>query len=504
MKFLAILRDSIREAMDYKVLYFLFALSALVILVVASVTYKAEPAEKGLEEIVSRLPGGTGKLGQPGGPMKYTIEDFKHLNEAQPVWQGEFRGVLVASQDDNRRGPAMVEVQDGERKEKKNDKAKDMPSALRLLTLVDIIQRQRNGDLEEKEDQATFEKLTKLISETVGEVERMQKRAGGQPLPPDVMIGLFTESQNKVAALVSHVQLTRFLKNSLASSGTLTVTELKFKEEKDRTFRFDLECKARPETVRTWPHTPVLFFGALKLPFTTGIAPVVQNVETWIVTGWGAGLTLLLSTIITAFFVPSMMRKGTIDLLISKPIHRWYLLVCKFIGGLSFMFFSTVVIIAGIWLVLGVRTGLWSTGFLLGIFVLTLQFAILYAVSVFMGVVTRNPIACILITCAWWFILYLAGSAYIIVDMFREADFMPKWVVTTTEVIHYALPHYRELDILSSRFIAHDLLPADSPDLANIDRMAQSIKWPTSLGITFGFIALLLGLASWRFTVKDY
>src|SRR5262249_25679578 len=163
-----------------------------------------------------------------------------------------------------------------------------------------------------------------------------------------------------------------------AASGTLDVTELKLAEEKDKTFRFAVEAKARPETVRTWPHTPVLFFGALKVPLTTGIAPWVMNFETWIVTGMGAGLTLLLATIIPSFFVPNMMRKGTIDLLISKPIHRWYLLTCKYIGGLSFMFFNTVVIIVGLWLVLGLRTGLWSTGFLLGIFALTLQFAILY------------------------------------------------------------------------------------------------------------------------------
>src|SRR5262249_15094493 len=144
----------------------------------------------------------------------------------------------------------------------------------------------------------------------------------------------------------------------------------KLAEEKEGVFRFAVEAKARPETIRTWPHTPVLFFGAVELPMTTGVAPWVGGLESWVVTGMGAGLTMLLATVITAFFVPNMLRKGTIDLLISKPLPRWYLLVCKYIGGLTFMLFTTLVIVLGLWVVLGFRTGLWSPAFLVGVFTL--------------------------------------------------------------------------------------------------------------------------------------
>jgi ABC-type transport system involved in multi-copper enzyme maturation permease subunit len=85
-----------------------------------------------------------------------------------------------------------------------------------------------------------------------------------------------------------------------------------------------------------------------------------------------------------------MLQKGTIDLLLVKPIGRPMLLTYKFVGGLTFMFLNTVFVIAGIWLILGFRTGLWVPTFLLAIPVLTFQFAIFYCVSVLFGVLTRS------------------------------------------------------------------------------------------------------------------
>ena len=37
----------------------------------------------------------------------------------------------------------------------------------------------------------------------------------------------------------------------------------------------------------------------------------------------GAWVALLTGVIITSFFVPNMLRKGTVDLLLVKPIQRW-------------------------------------------------------------------------------------------------------------------------------------------------------------------------------------
>ena len=52
MKFLAILKDSLREAIDCKVLYVMVGLSCLVTLVVASLSFKPLPAELNMRKLI--------------------------------------------------------------------------------------------------------------------------------------------------------------------------------------------------------------------------------------------------------------------------------------------------------------------------------------------------------------------------------------------------------------------------------------------------------------------
>ena len=66
-----------------------------------------------------------------------------------------------------------------------------------------------------------------------------------------------------------------------------------------------------------------------------------------------------------------MLMKGTVDMLLVKPIHRWVLLTYKYVGGLTFVFLNTAYAIVGIWLVVGLKSGVWPTGSLLLILTLT-------------------------------------------------------------------------------------------------------------------------------------
>jgi len=175
--------------------------------------------------------------------------------------------------------------------------------------------------------------LEKVDREVKRRLDAKEKEHGG-PLPPKERNKIVVETLlPNLPKIVKPEHLEAFVKKNLAGSGTMDVREVKFKDVKGDVMRFQVKAQAREETIRTWPHTLSLFFGALDLNIPTGIAPWVMGLETWIVTGLGAGLTLLLSTVITAFFIPNMMRKGTIDLLVSKPVNRWYLLLCKYVAG---------------------------------------------------------------------------------------------------------------------------------------------------------------------------
>jgi ABC-type transport system involved in multi-copper enzyme maturation permease subunit len=287
---------------------------------------------------------------------------------------------------------------------------------------------------------------------------------------------------------------------------------------------------SKVKLMKDWPHEPTIFF---VVPISVWHAPLGQFVHFWedtIVNTLGAAVALLISTIITAFFIPNMLRKGSIDLLIVKPIHRTTLLVYKYIGGLLFMFLNTAFVVGGIWLILGVRTGIWGPGFLASILVLTFQFALYYAVSTLVGVVTRSAIAAILVACFSWFVFsFVIGNGYQILDATRKipAEFagkkanddepddqkkeenlseplLPGWVYTIADIIHFVTPRLKDLDALTNKLILDATLPESSNDRKIADKLFATFNWTEALSVTVIYIVALLALSCWWFATKDY
>lgn len=86
---------------------------------------------------------------------------------------------------------------------------------------------------------------------------------------------------------------------------------------------------------------------------------LVHQVETGFLTiSWN--LIIFFSLISTASFIPSMLEKGTIDLLISKPISRPMILISKYLGAVLFVFLSMVFLMGSIWLILSLKSGYWG------------------------------------------------------------------------------------------------------------------------------------------------
>ena len=67
------------------------------------------------------------------------------------------------------------------------------------------------------------------------------------------------------------------------------------------------------------------------------ISMIVSKIELMIVSPL-AGLCLLLAIFASASFIPIMLEKGNIDLLLSKPVSRSQLIWGKFWGGLLVVF----------------------------------------------------------------------------------------------------------------------------------------------------------------------
>jgi hypothetical protein len=241
---------------------------------------------------------------------------------------------------------------------------------------------------------------------------------------------------------------------------------------------------------------------------------------------------VLIGVIITASFIPSMLQKGAVELWLSKPILRPALLIFKYLGGLTFVFVLTAVTVLGVWTAIGLRSGIWAPGFLIVIPAVTFYFALLYSVSTLAAVLTRSTVVAILLTLAAWFGLWLTGTVHAALDEVRHArdkieksikeaagpageeqaevevkvgsdgpPDIPRWVYGIADAVYTVLPRTRELNDLTAEWVGRGLLSdADQKRHEKADRP----PWWETVGVTAAFIAVMLGLACWKFARTDY
>jgi len=436
MKFFAILKDSLREAIDCKALYVLMGLSAVAILVVASMSFKPVSAEKMMGALVS-------------GDTMRTLGQFR----AKPVFE--------AMHDFFPQSPFHLES----------------VQALR-------------GELDSPDSDYTLTVSMKIEGKDKAAKTREQ---------PDAAVADLT----KQFAPAEHLEL-------------LQVTEVrpipapKAAPGDDKVY-FEVRTQPTHATRRLWHSELSLFFGALPLPGEMALGLQLFTISS-VVLGFGAWVAILVGVIITAFFIPNMLRKGTVDLMLVKPIQRWAILLFKYLGGLTFIFLNTAFAVVGIWLALGLRSGVWANSFLLMIFVITFFFAILYAVSTLVSVLTRSAVVAILVTCAAWFLFYIVGTIFLVFDMqhhYEEQKEVPadkRWgdsaFATVVKVVHLVTPRTSDLNQLSNRILLNDFLTGD---IRNTVAAGQSsISWGESLTVSGVFVVLMLGLSCWWFATKDY
>jgi ABC-type transport system involved in multi-copper enzyme maturation permease subunit len=454
MKFLAILKDSLRETLDVKLFYVMVGLSILFVLFVASVSYKPDP----METVIKPITGLTGFV--LTGDLKSRKEsravvaraeatDFTQMDPAKEPWEADHRFKLTLTLFTEKKQRNIFEDDGEEEPPVENEKGKEQVAAAKAFLTPAHVQ----------------DKLKQMLG-FVNDVE---------------VVSAAVDEPNKVAYEVT-------------TRGT--------------------KIKSRKE----WFHKPSLFFGLLDvpIPFPMTLGAIIVFIGDWIVATFGLAVIMFLSTIMTASFLPSMLTKGTVDLLLVKPVFRTTLFIYKFLGGLMFMFLNTAIIMGGIWLALGLQTGLWINTFLVCILIYTFQFAVFYAVSALSAVLTRSAIVAILVSVLLWVVMFGLGWAHwIFIERNRdrppEEGTVSYYVYTGFDVIHAVLPHYKEVDWLTSHMIMQELIVRtrdDSPErtkaIEDLDKRYSGLHWSTSMLVSGIFVVVVVGLACLRFALKDY
>lgn len=275
---------------------------------------------------------------------------------------------------------------------------------------------------------------------------------------------------------------------------------------------------------------------------------------------WLTWIATILALITTAGMIPDLVASGSVDLAVSKPISRARLLLTKFVGGLLFSTLQVTVFTLASFLVIGFRGGAWEPGIFLAIPLVILFYSYLYSFCALVGVVTRSTVASLLFTLLFWFVCFLLWTAFVLVNMGRisnelsisaiEAEmketvrvrgeradlsdleedlekatsWRPFWerAARYAEWVVTPMPKTSATtDLLKRQLIEMADLPK-GPDSSRRDdpfsggRAGQdaSMKgleaWMNTysptwiIGTSLGFVAVVLGLAAWIFSRRDY
>lgn len=131
----------------------------------------------------------------------------------------------------------------------------------------------------------------------------------------------------------------------------------------------------------------------------------------WGIPIWLTWVATILALVSTAGLVPDLIRGGTVETMLSKPISRSRLFLTKYMTGLLFVVLQVFVFSLGCFLVIGIRGGAWDFRLFLAVPIILVFFSYLYSVCAVFGMITKSTITALLLTMVIWFLLFTTNAA---------------------------------------------------------------------------------------------
>lgn len=210
-------------------------------------------------------------------------------------------------------------------------------------------------------------------------------------------------------------------------------------------------------------------------------------------------LIIFFSLISTASFIPSMLEKGTIDLLISKPLSRATILISKYIGAVLFVFLSMVFLMGSIWLILSLKSGYWDATFLYSIFSLTFAFAVMYSIVVLVGLLTQSTVVAILVN---FFLIFVLCPILSIREGLIFSFVTNETVRFIFNFVYYIFPKPGEIENITSSLIMDKPINMWSTAMS-METGEFTASWISAIS-SFLFCAVVMAYSIYYFSKKDY
>ncbi len=192
---------------------------------------------------------------------------------------------------------------------------------------------------------------------------------------------------------------------------------------------------------------------------------------------------LFISIFSVSSFIPSLLEKGNIDLILSKPVSREQVILGKFFGGIAMVFTNIFYAIFFLWLLIGLKFNVWDASFLLSSFTITLAFTSIYSVIILLGIITRSSMLPMVISYLIFFVFSPILAARDSIFAFVDNEI----IRGIFSLLYYLVPQTSDLSTINT-------------DLAVGNYISSFIPILTSIA----YIILIISLSIFIFRKKDY
>lgn len=215
-------------------------------------------------------------------------------------------------------------------------------------------------------------------------------------------------------------------------------------------------------------------------PVDVALRPVFQAVASLVFYGG-----TVFGIVACADFAPTLLSPGRIEHLLALPVRRWHLLAGTFLGVLALSLGAATYGSAGLIVLMGVKTGLWTWRPLIAGLLSSVSFAAIYAAMLTAALFARSAS----VSAAAGFVVFVsgivAGNRHTLIPMFEAG-------VGRTVFTAYTMIFPR---ISSLGAAAMNIAASQPMEVRSLGSLLVGV-------LVFGAAVLTLGM--WRFEQKDF
>jgi ABC-type transport system involved in multi-copper enzyme maturation permease subunit len=193
---------------------------------------------------------------------------------------------------------------------------------------------------------------------------------------------------------------------------------------------------------------------------------------------WGMALAVFAA----AGLIPTILEAGRIELLLSKPVTRYQILLGRYLGSVLVVALNIAYLVAGVWLILGWKSGVWNPAFLWAIPAAIFVFAVLLTVVTLVGVLFESATLAVMVAFGFMLMSPILAQTELMQKLLSSA-----WTRGLWKGLYYVFPKVFDLGRMTLDLVRGRVFGGWMP------------IWSSTL-----FAVVVLGAALWVFARRDY